>query len=264
MYYEPTTNPNMGPAPEPRTRTGGLFSLNHLVLQLGLTCLVFYLWSSPVVQPIKLMVVLFHEISHGMMALFSGGKIISILITADEGGACETEGGSETMIVTAGYLGSMLVGGMILYLSRAKHFVPLVFGLLTLILVAAITTVIRDSYSRTFASGLAVAFVLCGFLAPSTVGSLLLRAIGTFTCLYSIFDIYWDILASQGAAAGLNDAVAFSQLTGAEPQVVGVAWLAICLVFFLLVLKSVLQEDDEVPAVEEPPSEHEGFNLPAA
>ena len=87
--------------------------------------------------------------------------------------------------------------------------------------------------------------MLCGFLAPSTVGALLLRAIGTFTCLYSIFDIYWDILASQGAAAGLNDAVAFSQLTGAEPQVVGVAWLVICLVFFLLVLKSVLQEDGD-------------------
>ena len=211
MYYEPTTSSNMGPVPGPQARTGGRFSLNHLALQLVLTCLVFYLWSSPLVQPIKLMVVLFHEISHGMMALFSGGKIISILITADEGGACETEGGSEPMIVTAGYLGSMLVGGMILYLSRARQFVPLVFGLLTLILVAAIATVIRDSYSRTFASGLAVAFVLCGFLAPSTVGAVLLRAIGTFTCLYSLFDIYWDILASRGPAAGLNDAVAFSQ-----------------------------------------------------
>ena len=95
------------------------------------------------------------------------------------------------------------------------------------------------------------------------VSALLLRAIGTFTCLYSIFDIYWDILASQGAAAGLNDAVAFSQLTGAEPQVVGVAWLTVCLVFFLLVLKNVLQEDDEVPVPVEVPKEHEGFNLPA-
>ena len=89
-----------------------------------------------------------------------------------------------------------------------------------------------------------------------------MRAIGTFTCLYSIFHIYWDILASQGAAAGLNDAVAFSQLTGAEPQVVGVAWLTVCLVFFLLVLKNVLQEDDEALAPAEAPKEHEGFNLP--
>ena len=38
----------------------------------------------------------------------------------------------------------------------------------------------------------------------------------------------------------------------------------ICLVFFLLVLKSVLQEDDETPARVEIPKEHEGFNLPAA
>lgn len=253
----------MGPAAGLSTRPGSLFSLNHLVLQLGLTCLVFYLWSSPVVQPIKLMVVLFHEISHGMMALFSGGKIISISISADEGGTCETDGGNQAMIVTAGYLGSMLVGGMILYLSRARQFVPLVFGLLTLILVVAITTVIHDSYSRTFASGLAVAFILCGFLAPSTVGSLLLRAIGTFTCLYSIFDIYWDILASQGTAAYRNDAIAFSELTGVEPQFVGIAWLVICLVFFLLVLKNVLQEDEETPAMATP-GEHGGFNLPTA
>ena len=35
------------------------------------------------------------------------------------------------------------------------------------------------------------------------------------------------------------------------------------LVFFLLVLKNVLQEDDEVPVPVEVPKEHEGFNLPA-
>ena len=257
-----TSYGNMGPANTPSIKREGPFSLSHLALQLVLTCLVFYLWSSPLVQPIKLMVVLFHELSHGMMALFTGGKIIEIVITADEGGACETEGGSAPLIVTAGYLGSMFVGGMILYLSRARHFVPLVFGLLTLILVAAITTVIRDSYSRTFASGLAVAFVLCGFLAPSTIGLLLLRAIGTFTCIYSIFDIYWDILADQGAAFNQNDAMAFSQLTGAEPQVVGAAWLVACLVFFLVVLKNVLQSEDELP-VPEMVRESETFDLPA-
>jgi hypothetical protein len=167
------------------------------------------------------------------------------------------------LIVTAGYLGSMFVGGMLLYLSRAKHFVPLVFGLLTLILVAAITTVIRDSYSRTFASGLAVFFVLCGFLAPSTIGTLLLRLIGTFTCLYSIFDIYWDVLADQGSAFNQNDAVAFSQLTGMEPQFVGLAWLIGCLVFFLLVLKNILHSEEELPAPEII-REGESFNLPGA
>ena len=113
------------------------------------------------------------------------------------------------------------------------------------------------------ASGLAVAFVLCGFLAPSTIGLLLLRAIGTFTCIYSIFDIYWDILADQGAAFNQNDAMAFSQLTGAEPQVVGAAWLVACLVFFLVVLKNVLQSEDELP-VPEMVRESETFDLPAS
>ena len=119
MSYESTNYGNTAPARPLSAGKDGPFSVSHLALQVVLTCLVFYLWSSPLVQPIKLMVVLFHELSHGMMALFTGGKIISILITADEGGACETEGGSEVLIVTAGYLGSMFVGGMILYLSRA-------------------------------------------------------------------------------------------------------------------------------------------------
>ena len=105
--------------------------------------------------------------------------------------------------------------------------------------------------------------MLCGFLAPSTIGILLLRALGTFTCLYSLFDIYWDILADQAAAFNQNDAVAFSQLTGTEPQVVGIAWLVVCLVFFLVVLKNVLQSEDELPLPEIPRESNEAFNLPA-
>jgi len=56
--------------------------------------------------------------------------------------------------------------------------------------------------------------------------------------------------------------MAFAQLTGTEPQVVGAAWLVACLVFFLVVLKNVLQSEDELP-VPEMAREGETFNLPA-
>jgi len=263
MSCEVTTYGSRDLARGPSPSQGDLFSVSHMALQLMLTCMVLYLWSSPFAQPLNLMAVLFHEIGHGVMALFTGGKIISIQVGPNEAGSCETDGGSGALIVTAGYLGSMFVGGMLLYLSRTRHFVPLVFGLLTLILVAAITTVIRDSYSRTFASGLAVFFVLCGFLAPLAISTLLLRFIGTFTCLYSIKDIYCDVLDDQGVAFFQNDAVEFSRMTGMEPQFVGLAWLIGCLIFFLLVLKNTLHSEEDLPEPEII-REGESFNLPDA
>jgi hypothetical protein len=218
-------------------------SVPLIVWQSFLISAVFYMWASPVIQPVKIMVVLFHEMSHGLMALASGGRVVEIVITADEGGACETEGGVALLIVSAGYLGSMFFGGLLLYLSRFKGCVPVVFTALTLTLGAAIFTVLHDPYSRTFASALAASFIFVGILSPTVVGAFFLQVLGTVSCLYSIFDIYWDILASRTAGSlGENDAIAFSQLTGIPSDVVGMMWLAISTLYFLAVLKIIVTQ----------------------
>lgn len=215
-------------------------SVQGILLQFSLMCLIFYLWTSPIIQPMKLMVVLFHELGHGLTAILSGGKVISIWITRDEGGGCETEGGMPLLIVSAGYLGSMLFGGLILYLSRFRFAGPLVFGVLTLLLVSAILTVLKDDFSRTFASILAGAFILLGFFAPGLLGGFVLRVIGTVTCLYSIFDIYWDVLSDRGGYEVANDAEVFARLSGTSAQTVGMVWLVVAVVFFLFVLRMTL------------------------
>lgn len=222
---------------QPATRGEGL-SVFLAVLQCFFISGLFYLWTSPVLQPLKLMVVLFHELSHGLMAILSGGRVLSILVTADEGGACETEGGVGFLIVGAGYLGSMFIGGVILYLSRFKEHVAGVFILLTTLLGVAIVTVLHDDYSRTFATGLAAVFLLHGLLFPAILGALVMRLLGTMGCLYSILDIYWDILArDRPMQSAENDAVAFSQLTGIAPEAVGLAWLGFSTVYFLCMLR---------------------------
>lgn len=223
-------------------------SVPLIVWQCFLISAVFYMWASPVIQPVKIMVVLFHEMSHGLMALASGGRVLEIVITADEGGACETEGGAALLIVSAGYLGSMFFGGLLLYLSRFKACVPVVFTALTLTLGAAIFTVLHDPYSRTFASALAGSFVFVGLLSPAVVGAFFLRILGTVSCLYSIFDIYWDIIANGSSGSlGENDAVAFSQLTGMPADVVGMMWLGVSTLYFLAVLKIIVTQGAAPP-----------------
>jgi hypothetical protein len=201
-------------------------------------CAVFYLWSSPVIQPVKIMVVLVHEMSHGFMALATGGKVVRIVIEADEGGYCETVGGIGELIVSAGYLGSMFFGGLLLYLSRFRGAMAVVYTFLTLTLIAAIFTVLESGFARTFATSLAASFIFVGLLAPAVVGAVFLRILGTVSCLYSIFDIYWDVLATQRLGYTVeNDAVAFSQLTGVDPQLVGGLWFLVSVLYFLFILK---------------------------
>jgi hypothetical protein len=216
-------------------------SLHSLVLQCALIGLAFYLWSSPVVQPVKVMAVLFHEMSHGLVALMTGGEVLSITVTADEGGACETRGGHEILIVSAGYLGSMFFGGLLLYLSKFRACVPVVYTLLTLTLAGAIFTVLHDPYSRTFATALAASFILVGLLAPVLLGSLFLRVLGTVSCLYSMLDIYGDILEDRPGSEADHDAAAFSAMTGIPVTAVGFLWLAVSVAFFFWTLRALLR-----------------------
>jgi len=226
-------------------------SIPLLITQCLLIFLVFYLWSSPIIQPVKVMVVLFHEMSHGLMAVLSGGRVLDIAVTADEGGACETEGGWAPLIVSAGYLGSMIFGGLLLYLSKYRGAVPAVYTLLTLVLASAIFTVLHDPFSRTFAVGLAACFIFLGLIAPTAIGRLFLRVVGTVSCLYSILDIYWDVLASGRAGYVIeNDAVAFSSLTGVPSQLVGVVWLSGSAIYFLSILRIIIRQAPGVEPVE--------------
>lgn len=58
----------------------------------------------------------FHEISHGLMALLSGGSIKSITLNYDGSGFCVSQGGVRFLVSFAGYFGSIFWGAMI-YLS---------------------------------------------------------------------------------------------------------------------------------------------------
>ena len=85
----------------------------------------------------------------------------------------------------------------------------------------------RKTKWMAFACALAVSFVFLGFLAPGVLGGFFLRAIGTVSCLYSMVDIYSDILADAHNPVAQNDAIIFAELSGGSAETGGVAWLAI-------------------------------------
>ena len=92
----------------------------RLLLPLGLAAASLVLWDTFVVYPFRLFVVFLHEISHGLAAVATGGRIVSIGLSFDEGGVCLTRGGWPFLILNAGYLGSLLWGALFLLLGGRR------------------------------------------------------------------------------------------------------------------------------------------------
>ena len=206
----------------------------RLVLPLGLAALSLLLWDTFVVYPFRLFVVFLHEASHGLAAVLTGGSIVSIGLSFDEGGVCLTRGGWPFLILNAGYLGSLLWGAVFLLLGARRARARPVIGL-----VGLFTLVVTLAYVRTwfgFLYGLGAALVLLAVasrLKPA-VSEALLAAIGATSALYAVWDIATDVVLRH---SGQSDAAALARLTGLPAAAWGVAWIALS----VLVLASVLR-----------------------
>jgi Peptidase M50B-like len=206
----------------------------RLVLPLALAAATFLLWSTFVVYPLRLFVVFLHEISHGIAAVLTGGSIVSIGLSFDEGGVCLTRGGWRFLILNAGYLGSLLWGALFLLLGARRTWARSVVAV-----IGVFTLLVTLVYVRTlfgFLYGLAAGVVLVAVaakLAP-VVSETLLAAIGATSVLYAVWDVATDVFLVH---SGQSDASALARLTLVPAIVWGAAWIALSAVVLVRVLR---------------------------
>jgi hypothetical protein len=206
----------------------------RLVLPLVLAAAILLLWGTPVVYPFRLFVVFLHEISHGIAAVLTGGSIVRIGLSFDEGGVCLTRGGWRFLILNAGYLGSLLWGALFLVLgARRARARPVVAA------IGAFTLLVTLAYVRTwfgFLYGLAAGLVLVAVAAKlkPAVSETLLAAIGATSVLYAVWDVATDVFMAH---SGQSDASALARLTLVPAIVWGAAWIALSAVVLVQVLR---------------------------
>ncbi len=205
---------------KPRTRRRAGFILG---LAVWLTVMWLFWWS-PVIYPVKLFVVLLHEASHGLVAVLTGGTIQRIVVTPDQGGVCYCPGGNPFLSLSAGYLGSLGFGALILLLARAgkpapRHTTTLI-GAAVLVLTAFY---VRNAFGILFGALFGAALIAMRGLGR-TVHVLVLTALGLTSCLYALLDIKSDILDRPYLH---SDASMLADLTGVPTVVWGVLWIAL-------------------------------------
>jgi len=185
---------------------------------------LWLLWDTPFVAPLKLFVVFLHEISHGIVAVATGGRIDRIVIEANQGGACYCGGGSAFLTLSAGYLGSLAWGLAFLWVARFES-----QARWTMAIVGVATAVITLLFMRStfgFAFGLAfgATLVLAARNLPASWNARILSALGLTSALYAILDIKSDIIDRPGLE---SDAHMLADLTGVPTVVWGVLWIGL-------------------------------------
>ncbi len=195
------------------------------ILGLCLWLAVMWLfWWSPVIYPVKLFVVLLHEASHALMAVATGGTVQRIVVTPGQGGVCYCPGGSPFLTLSAGYLGSLGFGALILLLGRARRPKPqdstTLIGVAVLILTALY---VRNAFGILFGALFGAAVIAMRALGR-TAHVLALTALGLTSCLYALLDIKSDVLDRPYLT---SDASMLADLTGVPTVVWGVLWIGL-------------------------------------
>lgn len=215
-------------------------AIRNLTLPILVAVLAFVFWDTFLVVPLKILVVLFHELSHGLAALLTGGAIEHIEISIDQGGVCYTRGGSSFLILNAGYLGSLGAGAALLILGARTRHDRFLVGLLGAVLLSVTLIYVRSRFGFIYGILASSALLVISWKLPEVVSDVLLTVLGTVSCLYAVWDIGSDVIFRHIPG---SDAYRLSELTGIPSLAWGVLWVALCLVVTVEALAVVSRKE---------------------
>ncbi len=187
---------------------------------------IMFLWNTPLMYPLKIFVVFMHEVSHGLAAIATGGSIVGLEVNPQQGGHALTQGGSRFWTLTAGYLGSLLWGGIILLFAAKTHFDKTVSVIIGICLVVITISFGTSVFTYLFGVGFGVLLIFFGVFLPERFNDWVLRIIGVTSCLYAILDIKSDVLDRSHLR---SDAWMLSEVTPFPTEFWGILWIVIAI-----------------------------------
>lgn len=193
---------------------------------LAILAVVFALWSTPVVLPLKFLVVFFHELSHALMAILTGGSVESLSVNFQQGGEVWTRGGSRFLTLTAGYLGSLAIGVALLLVALRGRMDKAVLGGLGVVMLVTLVLYVRDIPAIVICGLTGAALLAASRLLAAEICDLILRVIGLSSLIYVPYDIWDDTIRRSGLR---SDARMLAEEIGGTTMMWGGVWFIISL-----------------------------------
>lgn len=203
-----------------------------LVIYLGLK----YFGGSigaKILYPITLLVTFLHEFGHGLGAILTGGSVGQIQINPDGSGYTTSLGGSRSIILMSGYIGSAVLGNLLFYIgTKGQSLVKPVIYMLS----AAMVFTAFFWFNSLFTTSILILFAITlGFIALKTNhGKEVLMFMGLASILYIIQDF------NVGPSSDLN---AYAETMLILPAVVWkYIWLVIVVILFAVNIRYIFRK----------------------
>jgi hypothetical protein len=217
----------------PRSKRRFLF-LGGFLLYFGL---LWYLWDTAFIYPLKLFVVLLHEVSHAAAAVVTGGTVDRILLNAQQGGATYTRGGSAFLTLSAGYLGSLLWGVLFVVLAFSRWLKPRwIMGTVGVSVLLLTLFLVRGLFGMAFGLAFSAALLAGAKYLSQGWNRAFLLGLGLTSTLYAILDIKSDVLDRPHLP---SDAAMLAEMTGIPTAVWGFLWIGVALLVSAWLLRWV-------------------------
>ncbi|MEO5510983.1 MAG: M50 family metallopeptidase [Longimicrobiales bacterium] len=185
------------------------------------------LWPTLFIYPLKIFVVFLHELSHAIAGALTGGHVESITLSPREGGATFVSGGNRFLMLSAGYLGSLFWGLLLLRAASGRGRMPrTVLGILAITLLLATAVLVRSGFGIIFGIVFGITLFFASRRLPANGVASVLTVLGLTSALYALLDIRDDVFARPSAP---SDANMLAQLTGIPTLFWGCVWTAIAL-----------------------------------
>jgi hypothetical protein len=211
-------------------KQGNVYQLVYLIL---ISIVIIYFWNHIVLYPFKMLIVFFHEASHALATILTGGKVQELVVVSGQGGYVISQGGSRFIILNSGYLGSLIWGTSIYSLSiRFKigkflmFILGIVIGLITLFF-------IRNLFALLFGILFTVVMILSAIYLPSGFNNFILRLIGLISMAYVPLDILTDTIYNFRLK---SDAQMLADEFGGTTMMWGGSWLLMSLLFIIFTI----------------------------
>jgi len=202
--------------------------------------LLWFFWDSIFVYPLKVFVVLLHEWSHAAALLATGGSVDRITLNPDQGGATYGRGGSAFLVLSAGYLGSLGWGALLVLGARSRRVrASLLNGMVGVAIVALTLFYVRGGFGVAFGLLFGSALLLAARHFSAAWNGRVLLALGLTSCLYAVLDIKSDILDRPELR---SDARMLAELTGVPTLIWGMLWTLIALSVSALLFRQVYRD----------------------
>ena len=202
-----------------------------------LTAVVFAFWQTTALVPIKILIVFFHEASHAIATVLTGGEVVSLSVSPDQGGLLLSRGGSRFWTLTAGYLGSLLIGIALLVAATRTRLDRQVMALCGIIILIIAGFYVREVFALGFAIGTGIVMIAAARFLSHNANDMILRVIGLTSMIYVPFDIFSDTIARSALR---SDARMMAEEFGGATVMWGGFWLVISVVIIVWSLRYVL------------------------